>query len=534
MNRKNHKGDIHQRQSPQRICVLGAGISGLGAVKLAIKKGYQVFLSEKESLGREERAWLENCKVPFEERGHTSRALKECDAVVVSPSVPASLGLLKEARGLRVEVMSEIEFGFRHLSAKTFIIAVTGTNGKSTTCSMIHHVLKEEGKDVMLAGNIGYGLCGQLAERAPKFLVLELSSFQLDGISRFRANISAILNITPDHLNAYGGNFDAYIESKLRITANQTPSDHFLYWQQDPAINRGLQENVEAIRMPVTLLATAGSGASIQGDTLRLVEQSREEDITLPSAAASGQGQMLNYLFTALACWLAGIDLRSTRSHLENFPALPHRMQGVMECDGLKYVNDSKATNVAAALSSLASVEKPVIWIAGGEDKGNDYSLLDSCLDGIRALIVLGEAGQKIETWFQGKISDIRRASSMRVAVEIAHSMQLETGTVLLSPACASFDQFKDYRERGVEFVKSVVDVLMAKRWRLNRDKKRLATLEMSPKGPGMERRNGAQGPGKVKAAVGATVGTQTALPSGKTSGLDKGKTRKIPVQKRK
>lgn len=444
--------------SNNRIVILGGGESGTGAALLASKKGYEVFLSDSGMLADKYKQMLTGFGIRFEEGGHTLSEILNAGLVIKSPGISPDAEPVKKLTSLNIPVISEIEFASRYTHAK--IIGVTGTNGKTTTASLIHHILIKAGLNACLAGNIGKSFARAVAEKEYDFFVLELSSFQLDDIKHFSPHIAVLLNITPDHLDRYGS-FNRYIDSKFRITLNQKPSDHFIFWYEDEAIQQGLKKNpVAAIMHPFSWSCHPESVICIENDQIIFNHRKQNQKQTLMSIfdlALRGKHNLYNSMAASVAAKILEIKNEVIRESLSDFQNVEHRLERVNIVHGIEFINDSKATNVNSAWYALESMQKPVIWIAGGVDKGNDYSMLyDLVRQKVKAIICLGVDNRKIHKAFKDIVSDITDASSAMEAVQIAYSKGKKGDVVLLSPACASFDLFKSYEDRGWQFKEAV------------------------------------------------------------------------------
>lgn len=434
------------------LVVLGGGESGVGAAILASTKGLSVFLSELGNLSPRYREELEHLGIPFEEGRHTEGLIFQAREVVKSPGIPEKAPLVKALREQGTPVISEIEFAGRYTRA--FIIGITGTNGKTTTTRLLFHLLHTAGLDVVMAGNVGNSFAREVALEEHQYYVLELSSFQLDGIDAFRCNIALLLNITPDHLDRYDYQMGNYVAAKFRITRNQQPDDRFLFNGDDPVVREGLTRHpFAASPVPVHV---AG-----QDDFSRVVLDGRE--YSLDKGPLRGRHNLSNATFAVQTATLMGLEPAIIQHGLDTFENAPHRLEQVAEINGVDYINDSKATNIDSAYYALEAMTRPVVWIAGGTDKGNDYSTLEPFVrQKVRALVCLGADNSKLLQAFQGKIPSIAEAKSAVEAVEKSYELANPGDVVLLSPACASFDLFRNYEDRGEKF-KTAVRELAAK-----------------------------------------------------------------------
>lgn len=440
------------------LVVLGGGESGVGAALLGRKLGYKVFLSDKGQLAPKYREVLLAREIEFEEGRHTEGRIFAADLVVKSPGIPDQLPMVVRLREKGIEVISEIEFAGRHSDAR--MVCITGSNGKTTTTLLIHHILTHAGVDVGLAGNVGRSLAAQVAEQAHGLYVVELSSFQLDGMFRFRADIAVLTNITPDHLDRYDHRFENYIDSKFRILNNMRPQDLFIYGQDSEAVTEKMK-SMTIIPQPAGTTyrqATDGQqdGGHMEGEQVVVRLDGREFRIGKQEITIQGRHNVYNAMAAILACMRLGLDDRQIREGLQTFPQVEHRLENVMVKEGIAYVNDSKATNVDSAWYALDSMQTPVVWIAGGTDKGNDYSVLfDLVREKVKVLICMGVDNQKLLDCFSG-ICQVVDTHSLADAMEAVRAHAVAGDTVLLSPCCASFDLFQNYEHRGTCFKAAV------------------------------------------------------------------------------
>jgi UDP-N-acetylmuramoylalanine--D-glutamate ligase len=454
--------------------VLGGGESGVGAALLAKKKGFEVFLSDFGTLHDAHRETLQLHGIDFEEGRHTEARILQADEVVKSPGIPDSAPIVRAIRERGIPVISEIEFASRYTDAK--IICVTGSNGKSTTTSLIHHILKSAGLNVALAGNIGKSFARLVAEDKFDYFVLELSSFQLEGVYDFKADIAVLLNITPDHLDRYGNDMQRYIDAKMRIIRNQEVGDALIYWIDDPILNR----EIERLKPKATCYpfgATKPFGTTNLLGANNLHEPNRALDLNVPLAgyidggklwidvkeerfdmelellALEGMHNVYNSLASGIVAKLMDITDEQLRASLSDFKGIPHRLENVATVRGVLYVNDSKATNVNSCWYALQSTRSKTVLILGGQDKGNDYTEIEELVrTKVRALIFLGKDNRPLHAFFDGKVETIVDTDSMKEAVDTAYKLAQKGDTVLLSPCCASFDLFKNYEDRGDQF----------------------------------------------------------------------------------
>ncbi|GGZ36161.1 UDP-N-acetylmuramoylalanine--D-glutamate ligase [Echinicola pacifica] len=440
-----------------KIAVLGAGESGLGAALLAHKQGMQVFVSDGGAIHPDRKTMLSSAGIEFEENGHTESRLINVDTLIKSPGIPYSQAVVAKAIANGVEVIDELEFASRYSSGK--VIAISGTNGKTTTTLLTYHLLRKAGIDVGLAGNIGQSWAGQLVDGDHDWWVLEVSSFQIDGFISLKPDVAILTNITPDHLDRYEYKMEKYIESKLGLIKNMTANDHFVYFAEDKYTLQGLSNasSVNPARYPVALnTKEAYAGVETEGHLEWRVDQ-RQFSVAQSQIALKGKHNMLNALCAGMAALIAGVDQKSLAHGLETFVNAPHRMEAAGEVSGVRFVNDSKGTNVDATAYALAAYKEPLIWIAGGVDKGNDYAvLMQDIKDHVKMLICLGKDNAKLLKAFDGEIPLIKETQSVAEAVSWGLEYGKAGDVVLLSPACASFDLFKNYEDRGDQFKKAV------------------------------------------------------------------------------
>lgn len=440
----------------KRIAILGAGESGVGAAILAKKNNYKVIVSDKGAIKKEYKNVLINLGVDWEEGKHTESKILQTDIVVKSPGIPDSVPLIKKIRDKGVKVVSEIEFAGYYSNAK--YIGVTGSNGKTTTTMLIYHMLEKAGLNVGLAGNVGDSLAKQVAETTKDYYVLELSSFQLDGMFDFKLDIAILLNITPDHLDRYNYDFNKYVASKFRIIQNQTSSNHFIYCSDDKNITQYLnQTKVKAQQHQFSIKNSTSNGAYLDNEKLVININNKLLEMTIHTLALQGKHNLYNSMASGIAGRVLELKKEVIRESLSDFQNVEHRLEFVAKIHGIDFVNDSKATNVNATWYALESFQGPVIWIVGGVDKGNDYEMLNELVsDKVKAIVCLGKNNEKIHEAFDNIIEDIIDASSAKEAVDLAYSLGASGDTVLLSPACASFDLFENYEERGHQFKAAV------------------------------------------------------------------------------
>lgn len=442
----------------KRVAILGAGESGVGAAILGLKKGYQVFVSDKGKIQEKYQNVLKHLGVEFEEGMHTESKILNASVVVKSPGIPDNVPLILKLKEQGVEVISEIEFAGRYTKAK--FIGITGSNGKTTSTMLTYHMLKKAGLNVGLAGNVGESLAKQVAENDKEIYVLELSSFQLDGMYDFKVDIAILLNITPDHLDRYNYQFENYVSSKFRILQNQNEHDHFIYCADDETIMSYLNEHKpKAIQHPFSIKTNTENGAYIKDEKL-IINTNKLFEMTIQSLALQGKHNLYNSMASGIAGRVLELKKEIIRESLSDFQNIEHRLEFVAKIHGIDFVNDSKATNINSTWYALESFEHPIIWIVGGVDKGNDYEMLKEMVsEKVKAIVCLGKDNTKIHEAFEDVIENIVDASSAQEAVNLAYSFGRTGDTVLLSPACASFDLFENYEDRGHQF-KSAVKAL--------------------------------------------------------------------------
>ena len=441
-----------------RIVVLGGGESGVGAAVLAKVKGFDVFLSDKGKIEDKYVEMLEQWEIPFEQGGHTEDLILNASEVIKSPGIPSTVPLVKKIEAAGIGIVSEIEFAGRYDNAKK--ICITGSNGKTTTTSLIYYLLQEAGLNVGLGGNIGKSYALQVATEHYDYYVLEISSFQLDNCYDFRPDIAVITNITPDHLDRYGYDMENYVRAKFRIIRNLRPEDCFIFDSDDEITINHLDKIVtEAKKLPFTQKDKVEQGAYIEDDRIIVKYEDEECDIFLKELALGGIHNVYNSMAAALAAKATGIDNAVIRESLETFKPIEHRLEPVMSVGGVLYINDSKATNVDAAWYALECQTRPVVWIVGGTDKGNDYKVLESLVrEKVKAIVCLGLDNSKIHEAFESVVGkeNIKDTMSAEEAVRTSAGFAGDGDVVLLSPCCASFDLFTCYEDRGEQFKAAV------------------------------------------------------------------------------
>ena len=439
----------------KKLVILGAGESGIGAAFLGIKKGYDVFLSDKENIDQRLQKILDENNISWESGKHTLSKIELADFIVKSPGIPSNLPLISLLKSQGKKIISEIEFAARHTSAT--LIGITGTNGKTTTTLLTYKILKDAGLNVGIAGNIGKSFAFQVAKMNYDYYVLEISSFQLDDIIDFAPKISVITNISPDHLDRYNYNFESYIKSKLKIFKNQSKKDFFLYNSENPILKKFLKkQKIKAIKISLSANKTSKVQLTEKNNILINIKNKRTM-INTGNFPLSGRHNLLNAMAASTIARVLEISKESIRDSLSDFKGVPHRMEKVLTIQKVLYINDSKATNINATFFALESIDTPLVWIVGGVDKGNDYEiLLPLVRKKVKAIICLGVNNQKLIDTFENISEVFVETQSMSEAVKIAHKVARQKDTVLLSPACASFDLFKNYEDRGNQFKNAI------------------------------------------------------------------------------
>jgi UDP-N-acetylmuramoylalanine--D-glutamate ligase len=435
-----------------RIVILGAGESGVGAAILAKKYDMDVFVSDAGGVKPRYRKMLLENQIPFEENRHTERSVLNADEVIKSPGIPDSAPILKAIRKKDIPVISEIEFAGRFTNAKK--ICVTGSNGKTTTTSLIYHMMLKAGLNTGIAGNIGRSFAYQVANEDFEYYVLELSSFQLDNIVDFKPDIAILLNITPDHLDRYDNNLQRYVDSKFRIIQNLAEDEYFIFCSDDEVTIRHLQNIVtKAKQLSFTLKEEKREGAYVDKNNMIIAFDDMDFSMSLEEFSLKGKHNVYNSMAAGIAGNVLRIRKQVIRESLSDFQGVEHRLEKLYKVHGIQFINDSKATNINSTWYALESMDDNVIWIAGGIDKGNDYSTLEGLVrEKVKAIICLGKDNHKLHEAFDGVVNDIVDTDNMRDAVKSAYFLGNDGDTVLLSPACASFDLFDDYEDRGRQF----------------------------------------------------------------------------------
>lgn len=434
----------------KRIVILGGGESGCGSAILAQKLGFDVFLSDYGTIAEKYKNMLDERGITWEEKQHSEHLILNAQEVIKSPGIPNEAPIVQKIIEAGIPVISEIEFAGRYTNAK--MVCITGSNGKTTTTSLIYHIFREAGLNVGLAGNIGRSLALQVAEGDKDYYIVELSSFQLDNMYEFRANVAVLMNITPDHLDRYGYNMQNYVDAKLRILQNQQPDDAFVYWNDDPIINKELPKHRHGKLYPFAEIKKEGLVAYSENEQIIFTEPTpfnmEQEELSL-----TGKHNLYNSMAAGISANVAGIRKETIRKALKSFKGVEHRLEKVATIDGVEYINDSKATNVNSCWYALQSMKRKCILILGGKDKGNDYSeIAELVREKCCGLIFLGADNSKLHAFFDSFGLPTADVHSMKDCVEAAHRMAQSGESVLLSPCCASFDLFKSYEDRGEQF----------------------------------------------------------------------------------
>lgn len=445
-----------QSEMMKLLVVLGAGESGVGTAILAKKKGYRVFVSDRGKIKENYKEVLEHFEIDWEEEKHSEDKVFNADIVMKSPGIPDTVPLVKELLEAGVPVISEIEFAAKYTDAT--IIGITGSNGKTTTTMLTYHILKNGGLKVGMAGNIGKSFARMVAEEDHNYYVLEISSFQLDGIVDFKPEIAVITNITPDHLDRYNNSFENYVASKFRIAQNQDKENSFIYDHDDDVIARWLKSNpIRSKLLPFTIGKELKEGAWLENNKIVIRTDNKTMEMRADSLALEGLHNLKNTMAASTIAKLIGIRKETIRESIQNFDGAAHRLEKVLKIHHVQYINDSKATNVNATYYALESMSTPIVWIVGGIDKGNDYkALMPLVREKVKAIICLGMDNSKIKYAFGNVVDLIVETYAMSEAVKVAYKIAERGDTVLLSPACASFDLFENYEDRGNQFKEAI------------------------------------------------------------------------------
>lgn len=441
----------------EKLVVLGGGESGVGAAILGKTKGMEVFLSDMGSIKPKYREMLEEEGIAYEEGKHSEEKLLDADLVIKSPGIPPYAPLVKKFTEKGTPVISEIEFAGRYTDAK--MVCITGSNGKTTTTLLTYHILKEAGLNVGLAGNVGKSMALQVAREHHDIYVIELSSFQLENMYDFKAGIAVITNITPDHMDRYDHKMENYVAAKFRILQNQGPEDYFIYWQDDPVVKEQIKHlQIDAIQMPFSEFKEEGTKAYVDNGIIKFETPMEVWDIPRDKLSLTGLHNLYNSMAAGLSASLLDIKKDTIRHALEDFEAVEHRLEYVATINGVRYVNDSKATNVNSTWYALESMNTPTVLILGGKDKGNDYTEIESLVgEKVKAIVCMGKDNSKLMDFFRGKVAEIRDTHSIEETVKTCADLAEEGDTVLLSPCCASFDLFSSYEDRGDKFKAEVM-----------------------------------------------------------------------------
>ncbi|MGX1928963.1 UDP-N-acetylmuramoyl-L-alanine--D-glutamate ligase [Flagellimonas sp. 2504JD4-2] len=439
-----------------RLVILGGGESGVGTAILGKKKGFEVFVSDKGEIKKEYSEVLKHFEIEWESGKHTESLIMNADVVMKSPGIPDKVPLVQQLAEKGIPVISEIEFASKYTDAT--LIGITGSNGKTTTTMLTHHLLKDGGLHVGIAGNIGDSYAKMVAENDFDEYVLEISSFQLDGIRDFKPHIAILTNITPDHLDRYDYQFEKYIASKFRIAMNQNGNDYLIYDADDEVIQNWLKKHpVQSKLIPFSLREKREQGAWLDNATIKMNVEHKTLEMSTDILALQGQHNVKNTMAAGLAALLVNVRKETIRKSIQTFQGVPHRLEQVLKINHVEYVNDSKATNVNATYYALDGIKKPIVWIAGGVDKGNDYSeLMPLVREKVKAIICLGMDNTKLKDAFGNVIDLMVETYSMEEAIKVAYKISERGDSVLLSPACASFDLFENYEDRGDQFKAAV------------------------------------------------------------------------------
>ncbi len=440
----------------KRIVILGAGESGIGSAILAKKQGYGVFVSDNSIIKEKYRNVLLKYGIDFEEGKHSEEKILSCETVIKSPGIPETASLIRKLKQAGRNIISEIEFAGWYNRART--VCITGSNGKTTTTLLLYHILKNAGLNVGLAGNVGKSFAWQVATEEHDIYVVELSSFQLDDMFSFKADIAILLNITPDHLDRYDYDLRGYINSKFRIIQNQTAEDIFIYCADDEIITNEMKgRDIKPVCIPFNINTPSSCGAGISDNKIIINYKQNQFSMFILDLSLQGKHNTYNSMAAGIASMVLEIKNEQLRESLADFKGVEHRLETFLKVHGIEFVNDSKATNVNSTWYALESMNKPVVWIAGGIDKGNDYSMLMSLVkEKVKAIVCLGRDNSKLHAAFDRVVKNVVDTSGMEEAVKAAYYLACDGDTVLLSPACASFDLFENYEDRGNQFKKEV------------------------------------------------------------------------------
>ena len=442
----------------ERIVILGAGESGTGAALLAKVKGYDVFVSDQSQIKEKYKTELINNSIAFEEGQHTQEKILNAQLIIKSPGIPDKAEVIRKCKVAEIEIIDEIEFAFRFLKGR--VIAITGTNGKTTTTLLTYHLMKSAGASVALAGNVGESLARKVAYEKHDWYVIEISSYQLDGTISFRPDIGVLLNITPDHLDRYDYKMENYINSKFRLIQNMTQENQFVYSSDDAVTSAEVAKRTIVPYLLAVSLRDQSTPMHFDGERMRFNLSNTSFSIAQSETTLKGPHNLINTMAAVSAVYLAGVDLQEIRSGLKTFKNAPHRLESIATINGVEFVNDSKATNVDSVVYALGSYQQPLIWIAGGIDKGNDYNLIKEAVKSkVKTLICLGKENDKLRKAFNGIVPEIYETQSVKELVRMAMKAAQDGDVVLLSPACASFDLFNNYEDRGNQFRQAVLEL---------------------------------------------------------------------------
>ena len=444
----------------KKLVILGAGESGVGTAVLGKKKGFEVFVSDKHKIQEKYRKVLLHHEINFEEEQHTESLILTADLVMKSPGIPETVPLVQKVTEAKIPIISEIEFASRH--TKAILVGITGSNGKTTTAMLAHHLVTNGGLKAGLAGNIGRSFAQQVAQNDSPYYILEISSFQLDGVYEFKPHIAIITNITEDHLDRYGNNFKNYVASKFKITQRLGKEDFLIYDADDIAIKEGLKtHHINATLVPFSIEKKKAFGAFLRDGKIIIKLNKEEFSMSISKLTLKGKHNIKNTMAATLASQLLNVRSHSIQESLTNFEGVEHRLERVQIVNGIQFINDSKATNVNATFYALECMERPTVWIVGGVDKGNDYTdLLPLVREKVKAIVCLGEDNEKIKQMFFNVVDLLIETAGAEEAVKVAYKLSQKGDAVLLSPACASFDLFENYKDRGRQFKNAVKQLL--------------------------------------------------------------------------
>lgn len=440
----------------EKLLILGGGESGTGAAKLGKKLGYDVYVSDSGNIKEKYKSELSSNQIKWEEKTHSDHFLSNAKLVVKSPGIPGDAKVIDQLKKNNAQIISEIEFAARHTTGN--IIAITGTNGKTTTTLLTHHIFQKAKKDVAVAGNVGDSFARQLAERDREIWVLEVSSFQLDDIATFKPKVAVILNITPDHLDRYEYEIQKYIDAKFKIAQNMTADDHFIYCADDELITKNLKaKQVNAQLHPFSIYKKVENGAYLNKEEITINLNHNTFIMSIHDLALQGKHNVYNSMAASVASRIFDLRKEIVRDSLSDYENIEHRLEFVAQIHGIKFINDSKATNVNSTWYALENFSEKIVWIVGGVDKGNDYSILDDLVkEKVKAIICLGKENKKIMKYFASMTDTIVEAHTAAEAVNLGYALAKKGDVVLLSPACASFDLFENYEDRGHQFKRAV------------------------------------------------------------------------------